>query len=114
MSKKPLSTICLLVVLMLMPTVLACGQSSRTYIRGPRGGCYYINGNGNKTYVDHSYCEGSGTTKSDARPLSSSRAPSRGSRGSSGGRTYIRGPRGGCYYINSSGNKTYVDRSLCN
>ena len=29
-------------------------------------------------------------------------------------RTYIRGPRGGCYYINSSGNKTYVDRSLCN
>ncbi len=29
-------------------------------------------------------------------------------------RTYIRGPRGGCYYINSNGNKTYVDRSLCN
>lgn len=28
-------------------------------------------------------------------------------------RTYIRGPRGGCYYINSNGNKTYVDRSLC-
>lgn len=26
------------------------------YIRGPRGGCYYINSNGNKTYVDHSYC----------------------------------------------------------
>lgn len=28
-------------------------------------------------------------------------------------RTYIRGPRGGCYYINSNGNKTYVDRSKC-
>lgn len=27
---------------------------------------------------------------------------------------YIRGPRGGCYYINSNGNKVYVDRSLCN
>lgn len=26
---------------------------------------------------------------------------------------YIRGPRGGCYYINSSGRKVYVDRSLC-
>lgn len=26
---------------------------------------------------------------------------------------YIRGPRGGCYYINSRGNKVYVDRSLC-
>ncbi len=29
-------------------------------------------------------------------------------------RTYIKGTRGGCYYINSRGNKTYVDRSLCN
>ena len=29
-------------------------------------------------------------------------------------RTYYRGPRGGCYYINSNGNKTYVSRSLCN
>jgi hypothetical protein len=28
-------------------------------------------------------------------------------------RKYIRGPRGGCYYINSKGNKVYVDRSLC-
>jgi hypothetical protein len=26
------------------------------YITGPRGGCYYINSHGNKTYVDHSYC----------------------------------------------------------
>lgn len=31
----------------------------------------------------------------------------------SSSRTYITGPRGGCYYINSSGNKVYVDRSLC-
>ena len=30
---------------------------------------------------------------------------------SSPGKSYITGPRGGCYYIN--GNKTYVDRSLC-
>ena len=30
------------------------------------------------------------------------------------GHTYIRGPRGGCYYINGNGNKTYVDRSMCN
>lgn len=32
----------------------------------------------------------------------------------SSSRNYITGPRGGCYYINSSGKKTYVDRSLCN
>ncbi len=28
-------------------------------------------------------------------------------------RKYIPGSRGGCYYINSRGNKTYVSRSLC-
>jgi hypothetical protein len=33
---------------------------------------------------------------------------------SSSGRVYIRGPRGGCYYISSSGSKVYVDRSMCN
>jgi hypothetical protein len=27
---------------------------------------------------------------------------------------YIRGPRGGCYTFGKSGNKRYVDRSLCN
>jgi hypothetical protein len=36
------------------------------------------------------------------------------SRASAANRYLIRGPRGGCYYINSSGNKVYVDRSLCN
>lgn len=31
-------------------------QTSKSYIRGPKGGCYYINGNGNKSYVDRSLC----------------------------------------------------------
>jgi hypothetical protein len=65
------------------------------YITGPRGGCYYINSKGKKTYVDRSSCG----------------SPSNGRVTSSG---YIRGPRGGCYYINANGNKTYVNRSLCN
>lgn len=30
------------------------------------------------------------------------------------GKIYHRGPRGGCYYYNSRGNKQYVPRSLCN
>ncbi|MCA0234933.1 MAG: hypothetical protein LCH81_00970 [Bacteroidetes bacterium] len=30
--------------------------SSHTYYTGPRGGCYYINADGKKVYVDHSYC----------------------------------------------------------
>lgn len=29
------------------------------------------------------------------------------------GRPLLVGPRGGCYYINSNGNKTYVDRFFC-
>jgi hypothetical protein len=29
-------------------------------------------------------------------------------------RGYIRGPRGGCYYVSGSGRKVYVDRSMCN
>jgi hypothetical protein len=33
--------------------------------------------------------------------------------GSGSGRKYILGPRGGCYFINSHGNKEYVDRSYC-
>ena len=28
-------------------------------------------------------------------------------------RNLIKGPEGGCYYVNSNGNKTYVDRSEC-
>lgn len=36
------------------------------------------------------------------------------SRSSSSGRSRHRGPRGGCYYINSAGKKVYVDRSKCN
>lgn len=51
---------------------------------GPRGGRYYYNGNGNKTYV---------TPQSTLN------------------REYIQtGPRGGQYYINKNGNKTYIKR----
>lgn len=33
--------------------------------------------------------------------------------GTHNGKTLHKGSDGGCYYINSNGNKTYVDRSLC-
>lgn len=32
-------------------------SESRTYQRGPRGGCYYLSASGKKVYVDHSYCQ---------------------------------------------------------
>lgn len=57
-------------------------DSNHDLYTGPRGGQYYINGNGNKTYI---------TPQSTID------------------REYIQtGPRGGKYYINSNGNKTYI------
>ena len=49
-------------------------------------------------------------------PYQSPSTPASTPRGPNGPRQsgLIRGPRGGCYYINSRGNKTYVDRSMCN
>lgn len=47
-----------------------------------------------------------------AAPISQPRPSSSSSPSSTSG--YIRGSRGGCYYLNSRGNKTYVSRSLCN
>lgn len=43
-----------------------------------------------------------------------SRSTPRTLKSSSSSNGYIRGPRGGCYYITSGGSKKYVDRSLCN
>lgn len=34
--------------------------------------------------------------------------------GTHNGQQLYKGPEGGCYYINSNDNKTYVDRSECN
>lgn len=34
-----------------------CGKhNGKQLYTGPRGGCFYINGNGKKTYVDRSEC----------------------------------------------------------
>lgn len=41
-------------------------------------------------------------------------SPEKPARTTGADRGYIRGPRGGCYYLSGSGRKVYVDRSLCN
>jgi hypothetical protein len=46
------------------------------------------------------------TSSAKATALSTSSGP--------GDRKYFRGSRGGCYYLNSSGKKTYVEKALCN
>lgn len=33
-----------------------CGPAGASLQQGPKGGCYYINRNGNKTYVDRACC----------------------------------------------------------
>ncbi|WP_405199368.1 hypothetical protein [Christiangramia sp. LLG6405-1] len=45
--------------------------------------------------------------------VSCSAEDSRSECGTHNGKQLNIGPEGGCYYINSNGNKTYVDRSEC-
>lgn len=46
--------------------------------------------------------------------FSCSKSDSAPSCGTHNGKQLFKGPEGGCYYINSNGNKTYVDASECN
>jgi len=89
------------------------GGSRQLHV-GSRGGCYYISDSGQKEYVDRAECRRAGAS-AEPEPLTSPRSGSSGggSRRSGSGRQLHVGPRGGCYYINGSGNKTYVDRSEC-
>ncbi len=99
------------------------GVDSRTLHTGARGGTYFINGNGNRSYVSTS----SSSSGYSVRPAAAAFVPQAFSGGSSstssyvggssrtgsgsgvsGGRTLHTGPRGGTYYINGNGNKTYV------
>ena len=32
-------------------------DAKKVYLRGPRGGCYYLKPNGQRVYVDHSFCK---------------------------------------------------------
>ncbi len=38
-------------------TTQTAAPGSRVYIKGSRGGCYYLNASGNKTYVSHDLCK---------------------------------------------------------
>jgi len=108
-----------LFILFLMIAFSATAQD-RVYHTGPNGGCYYINKNGNKTYVDRSLCgrASQGTPAKVVEIKTDSTNTSSGSRlnavqSTSEKRVYYKGPRGGCYYISKTGSKVYVDRSVC-
>lgn len=93
--------------------------ADREYFKGTRGGCYYLTASGSKKYVDRELCERGAGSENEKPPTLINRSDSTltetpsNSTPSSGNR-YIRGSRGGCYYINSKGKKSYVDRSKCN
>jgi hypothetical protein len=46
-----------LLVSMLACNLIDCTYNGHKLYKGARGGCYYLNKNGNKTYVDRSYCD---------------------------------------------------------
>ena len=60
--------------------------------------------------------ESSKTTPATTPSVSSlqQNTPPVGSRVQRSATQYMRGPRGGCYYLSSSGRKVYVSRDLCN
>ena len=86
-------------------------KKDRKYFKGKRGGCYYLTKSGRKSYVDKSSC-GEDSASTDSTNSNES-TPEKKTKTSSSGRTYIQGKRGGCYYINSKGKKSYVSRSKC-
>lgn len=47
----------------------AVAKLNRKYLTGAKGGCYYLNSSGRKTYVDKKFCENPANTeaKSDSK-----------------------------------------------
>ncbi|KGE14478.1 hypothetical protein [Sphingobacterium deserti] len=83
----------------------ATTSNGRTVLLKPNGTWEYVQSEGSTTHGTTSNRRSGRSTYSASSQPTSNRAKQR---------QYIRGPRGGCYYINSNGNKTYVDRSMCN
>tara|TARA_E500000318_G_C3516622_1_gene194611 strand:+ start:254 stop:934 length:681 start_codon:yes stop_codon:yes gene_type:complete len=87
-------------------TYFGIDNSGRTIYTGSRGGKYYINSSGKKVYVK--------SKKNTSNSLYSSptySSPTYSIPSSSSSRTIQTGPRGGKYYINSNGNKTYIKKN---
>jgi hypothetical protein len=65
------------------------GPDGQPVYEGPKGGTYYINKNGNKTYL-----------KVDDNVVPGKKGPN--------GETVYLGPKGGNYYFNKAGEKKYL------
>lgn len=89
--------------------------NGRLIYKGASGGEYYVSSNGNKVYVKNNNSN-TYTTPSNYSYLTptptyySSTSSSTSSSSSSTSRNIQTGPRGGQFYINSNGNKTYIKK----
>ena len=76
-------------------------KEGRMIFQGPKGGKYYVNGSGAKTYIDN-----------DASPKKDTKADVKNTDKQVGkdkeGRMIFEGPKGGKYYLTPSGAKSYV------
>ena len=54
---KRLSFCTALLVYMFGCNMVDCTYNGHELYQGSKGGCYYLNKNGNKTYVERSYCD---------------------------------------------------------
>lgn len=80
-------------------------ENGRIIYKGASGGEYYVNNDGSKVYVKNTTSYSTSTNYSNPSSSSSYSTPS-----SSASRDIQTGPRGGQYYINSNGNKTYTKK----
>ena len=88
-----------------------CGNG-KTLNVGPQGGCYYYSSSGKKVYVDRSCCNTLGRTNLSQNAVGDS-PTNNDDCGYYNNKPLLKGPKGGCYYINKNGNKTYVEKYLC-
>ena len=77
-------------------------KEGRMIFEGAKGGKYYLTASGAKAYVTDSKPDIKKDTKSDAKNDDKQVGKDK------EGRMIFEGPRGGKYYINASGAKTYV------
>jgi 5-methylcytosine-specific restriction endonuclease McrA len=82
-------------------------ENGKIIYKGASGGEYYVNNGGNKVYVKNTT---SNSTSTNYSSPSSYSTPSYSTPSSSISRDIQTGSRGGQYYINSNGNKTYVKK----
>ena len=110
---KPKHTFKIFIIVIFILLCSAKLFAQTQYATTTEGRKVILKADGTWKYVDETvnrFSSSSNNTSSTAtRKSYSSSKPSK----QSNRRNYTRGPRGGCYYVNSSGNKTYVDRSLC-